>query len=622
MDRTISQETKEKVSGDERDALQKTAAEINGTTDTVKTGHKQKHDTPSIFDVFTGLEKDETKTKDEGPRSSSQESKETKGGTSTGNSKKNGSSFQINPELHRRSVSFGQAEFFADDRIASHGRSESNSGMQRPAGSDGSENVTFEPRRSRSQSAGARIEIEDVASHCPMETEAETYILQALEARDPTTRSREGSDSRSQLLAGVPDEATGVFQGEETNQDSNASSLHDTSRHLSDQLSISRRTASRRTLAAREAYQRDKESMAQKLFGLTTAIDVIQAQHKDDFLPGEEPPSTKATLSSSLKQATSSADAFQQNASILYNRGKRQKRTDEETEISETQSIVSSIGTTSHWLRNAIRNGSLHRRKTRHEEGERPGPTERVEALDEELGGGGIEEEEYSSSVSGESAESPFAEKMKEELKIFKEFQEFFTPHKESIKNYLKLLIFYIMVPLIGIAASLFHLAGNPPTGKLDNNGRPVDEALIDPDRASVSWILLFVLRQILVGSLAKGMELLLIDFLSIRSRSTIRLIGPWPTLFILQSRGWPFIVFMWGLLDFALLAGSGPFFHHWTYWQDVFDLINRSNPSGDVVESDWNHRVLAIAVSVGFVVAMKRFCLGLYLGRQTFCKL
>jgi formate hydrogenlyase subunit 3/multisubunit Na+/H+ antiporter MnhD subunit len=89
----------------------------------------------------------------------------------------------------------------------------------------------------------------------------------------------------------------------------------------------------------------------------------------------------------------------------------------------------------------------------------------------------------------------------------------------------------------------------------------------------------------------------------------------------ILQSRGWPFLLFVWGVIDFATLSGARPFFGHWLYWQSTVHLFNDRNPSGNIVNSIWNHRILAIAVSVGTVVSMKRFWLGLYLGRQTFGK-
>mmetsp|Transcript_14794 Transcript_14794/g.28022 ORF Transcript_14794/g.28022 Transcript_14794/m.28022 type:complete len:643 (-) Transcript_14794:87-2015(-) len=111
------------------------------------------------------------------------------------------------------------------------------------------------------------------------------------------------------------------------------------------------------------------------------------------------------------------------------------------------------------------------------------------------------------------------------------------------------------------------------------------------------------------------------IDFLSVRSRVSVKLLGSWGTLFLLQAKGWPFLMFSWGVLNFALLSGARPFFHHWGYWQDTLDLFNQKNPSGDFVDSVQYHRTVTIAVSLGCVVAAKRFWLGLFLGRQTFCQ-
>jgi hypothetical protein len=48
---------------------------------------------------------------------------------------------------------------------------------------------------------------------------------------------------------------------------------------------------------------------------------------------------------------------------------------------------------------------------------------------------------------------------------------------------------------------------------------------------------------------------------------------------------------------------------------------FNATNPAGNVVESERYLHFLVIGVGVGFVVATKRFWVGLFLGRQTFCK-
>jgi hypothetical protein len=48
---------------------------------------------------------------------------------------------------------------------------------------------------------------------------------------------------------------------------------------------------------------------------------------------------------------------------------------------------------------------------------------------------------------------------------------------------------------------------------------------------------------------------------------------------------------------------------------------FNATNPAGSIVESETYLRFLAIGLGVSFMVAMKRFWVGLFLGRQTFCK-
>jgi hypothetical protein len=113
------------------------------------------------------------------------------------------------------------------------------------------------------------------------------------------------------------------------------------------------------------------------------------------------------------------------------------------------------------------------------------------------------------------------------------------------------------------------------------------------------------------------------------------------------QSKGWPFLLFGWGINNFCFLYGKNSFARHWLFWQDAVDMVSRfycdgvtalcfvfnsvfivyplqfnaTNPAGDVVESDTYRSFLGVAVGIGFIVATKRFWTGLFLGRQTFCK-
>jgi hypothetical protein len=74
-----------------------------------------------------------------------------------------------------------------------------------------------------------------------------------------------------------------------------------------------------------------------------------------------------------------------------------------------------------------------------------------------------------------------------------------------------------------------------------------------------------------------------------------------------------------WAVLNFCVLEGDSQFVHHWAYWQEKIDLFNDKNPSGNVVNDERNRTALSIVISVAIIVAIKRFVVGLYLGRQTF---
>jgi hypothetical protein len=509
------------------------------------------------------------------------------------------------------------------------------------------------PRR---LSSGASIDLKDVLKQSPMETEATTYIMRALESRDPTT-TRPRSDSAansSSILSGVPDDA---FRRSLSNNSMGFAPKSPRSRSNTfnddDNSSLGSRSAqggpstssSRRGLRSPPRARRHRriDTVEQKLFDFTYTID--EMAQKDEWGVHPEPSAdispmpTYSSRSPGIPANTGSADAFQQNASILYNRAKFKTPNQPQVQVGNEESgeismsVSSSSATSRRWqkLRAALQTGEvLHPKKSDEEEAfDGPG-----ESQDEENGGDAAAPPEVEIKDEGRSQrkqpnQRESAMRKEKQWKLFTEFQDFFDPYKRSVRSYIKVMVFCIMTPLIGVAAILFYLAGNPPFGVLANNGRPVNGALIntndevvDPDSFSVSWMLLFIARQLFTGSLAKATELLLIDFLLIRSKSTVTLLGPWPTLFILQSRGWPFIVWMWSIFNFALLFGSGPFFSHWLYFQEGIDLFNRSNPSGNILASEWNRRILAIGVSVGLVVAVKRFWLGLYLGKQTFRKL
>jgi hypothetical protein len=86
-----------------------------------------------------------------------------------------------------------------------------------------------------------------------------------------------------------------------------------------------------------------------------------------------------------------------------------------------------------------------------------------------------------------------------------------------------------IGVPALIMAFVLFYHMGNPTLDVID--------------QATASWWFVFIARQCLMLQLAIAIEYLIIDGLLLRSRLAVNLFGPFLTLFIIDAKGWPFIV-------------------------------------------------------------------------------
>jgi hypothetical protein len=185
-------------------------------------------------------------------------------------------------------------------------------------------------------------------------------------------------------------------------------------------------------------------------------------------------------------------------------------------------------------------------------------------------------------------------------------FVDFLRPKQISIAMYCRVVFLYLLPPIAGVAAFLFYAAGNP---------------IMTANGASISWLLLFIARQIVTITLSKATSLLVIDFLSLRTRWTVRLFGPTVALFIVQSKGFPFLVSTWCIYSFIFLSGEHKLANHWLFWQDLIGMCNKNNPSGGIPSSSMNYRILGSALAVGIVVSIKRVWLGLYLGRRSFGK-
>ena len=63
-----------------------------------------------------------------------------------------------------------------------------------------------------------------------------------------------------------------------------------------------------------------------------------------------------------------------------------------------------------------------------------------------------------------------------------------------------------------------------------------------------LSWWILFIgVRQVVTLTMALITQALVIDYLALGSRFSLKWLGPLPTLLIVQSKGWPFVSIFWG---------------------------------------------------------------------------
>ena len=211
---------------------------------------------------------------------------------------------------------------------------------------------------------------------------------------------------------------------------------------------------------------------------------------------------------------------------------------------------------------------------------------------------------------------------------IVQNIDDFLKPRRPSIWRFIHALVWLIFVA-IGAAVVLFYFVGNPPTGIVDlEASSALNETFvttegkkIDPyERASHSWWILYAcVRLPITFAIAKFLAAVIIDFLILDRRFIVSCMGPSFTLLLVQSKGWPAIMFFFSLCNLGLLYGDSEFVAHWGYWQDYLDVFNASNPSGSYIPSQFNLRLQLCALGVSVVVSIKRLLIGFYQGRKIF---
>jgi hypothetical protein len=102
-------------------------------------------------------------------------------------------------------------------------------------------------------------------------------------------------------------------------------------------------------------------------------------------------------------------------------------------------------------------------------------------------------------------------------------------------------MLFYGLVPLLGIGAILFYWGDNP-KGPMDG---------------SWSWWLIFVARLLVCFVLSQLTQFIIIDFICLETQIAVRFIGRLLTLMAVQAKGWPVLTIFWSMWQLILLHGS-----------------------------------------------------------------
>ncbi|GKY96763.1 hypothetical protein MPSEU_000635700 [Mayamaea pseudoterrestris] len=225
----------------------------------------------------------------------------------------------------------------------------------------------------------------------------------------------------------------------------------------------------------------------------------------------------------------------------------------------------------------------------------------------------------------------------------YNDFEDWFQVKKLSFLSYIKILL-CIILPATAIASILFYAADNPRVGYGGSNldtesstaiGEAADSIVAANEPAHLSqkitavlrkaswswWILFIFVRQVLTLALALATQALIIEYTILRSKFFVRIFGSFVTLFVIQSRGWPFVTFTWTVYDFAFMYGGHPWTEHWLWWQNSIDMMNSSNSAGGVTSANEYLTVLVIMITVSSIVMAKRFYLSLFLGKQTYIR-
>jgi len=317
-------------------------------------------------------------------------------------------------------------------------------------------------------------------------------------------------------------------------------------------------------LFEKKAHKKTK-STAEDLWALTNDLTKLHEKAKSNGLR-----SSSGTLSGSGSGDDSSANDLVRNAVNLMRRYKSDHNVDGSSQTSSTMTGTSEarpkepeISAADRWKKLKVHvttaHGAVKAFETAANDAKTPQEPDAENIDDDESKGSPKNDHEGSMFSSLRKSRGARAVKAG-----YKDFEDWVRFKKIGIFSYVKLVLLGLMIPGAGIAAILFYLAGNPPCNDVQCS-RTKDSVVGFIEQASVSWWLLFICcRQAVTFTMARCTQAIVIDFMALRSKAMVKVCGPFATLFIVQSKGWPFTVCFWGIYDLILLYGENEFAKHW----------------------------------------------------------
>jgi hypothetical protein len=407
----------------------------------------------------------------------------------------------------------------------------------------------------------------------PLESEAEKFIQLSLDELDPTKSGP--SEAQQTILGIVPsDVSPETFEAGPK---------------------LPKPILRRAVTTASRTHGRTK-STAEDLFQLTNDLSVLNKQHGfsirnlGDELRGDD------------KEATTDQDLLMKNAATLLKRNKvvpndssdTSSTTDTDQEHNKGHPRIKSANDRWNALKHTVQTTSATKKKTDEQHIDDLHVNHDDLELNKDDDDDSLSDRNDNESLrtsTGPGRSHPLRATARQKLKSrYKDFEDWLKFKRLSLYAYVKFMLFFLILPAIGVAALLFYFVGNPPCG----TSQQCKDALQTPQAditkvtnststgtdivtltkqifvgASASWWVLFVCcRQPITLSMALATQAFIIEFLALRTKWSVKIVGPFVTLFIVQSKGWPFILFWWSVYDFVLLYGSSRWARHWLFWQ------------------------------------------------------